>query len=279
MKNLIAGVEHWTMIGKENGRTYEIYVSKPKQPAPPCGYPVIYVLDGNAYFYMFKDVVKIQSVRSEKTGVIPAIVVGIGYPSEDHFSSEDRIYDFTLPALPQALPRRLDGSVWSKTGGADEFLYFIEEELKPKVQERFQIDQTKQTIFGHSLGGLFSLYTLFTKTDAFQTYFICSPSIWWNNEAVLEKEGQFIETLQRIENEIGIFLIVEGIGKDHMYRDAKALAERLIALECRKLRLEFHGAEEENHVSVVPTMLSRALRFIYLAKKTPSSRNVKGVSQ
>ncbi|KEK17521.1 IroE protein [Bacillus manliponensis] len=262
VKNLAVGVEHWTMIGKENGRTYEIYVSNPKQPAPPSGYPVIYVLDGNAYFQLFKDAVKIQSVRSEKTGVTPAIVVGIGYPSEDHFSSEDRVYDFTLPALQQALPKRPDGSGWSKTGGADEFFCFIEEELKQKVEECFPIDKMKQTIFGHSLGGLFSLYTLFAKTEAFQTYFICSPSIWWNNEAVLEKEAQFIETLQHVENEIGVFLTVEGIGKDHMYRDAKALSERLLALKHSKLRLEFHGAEEENHASVVPTMLSRALRFI-----------------
>ncbi|MGR5913571.1 hypothetical protein ACT7DA_04955 [Bacillus pacificus] len=48
---------------------------------------------------------------------------------------------------------------------------------------------------GHSLGGLFALHILFTNLNAFQNYFISSPSIWWNNQSVLEKEENLISEL------------------------------------------------------------------------------------
>ena len=37
------------MYSKLEGKEYQIHISKPKQPAPDSGYPVIYVLDGNAF--------------------------------------------------------------------------------------------------------------------------------------------------------------------------------------------------------------------------------------
>ncbi|MGQ0438519.1 hypothetical protein ACT4UT_11805 [Bacillus sp. B-TM1] len=33
------------------------------------------------------------------------------------------------------------------------------------------MDKGKQTLFGHSLGGLFALHILFTNINAFQNYF------------------------------------------------------------------------------------------------------------
>src|SRR3546814_8321170 len=52
-------------------------------------------------------------------------------------------------------------------------------ELKPLIAQRYPVDARRQTLFGHSYGGLFTLYTLFTKPQAFQGYVAASPSIWW----------------------------------------------------------------------------------------------------
>ena len=41
------------MYSKLEGKEYQIHISKPKQQALDSGYPVIYVLDGNAFFKHF----------------------------------------------------------------------------------------------------------------------------------------------------------------------------------------------------------------------------------
>ena len=39
-------------------------------------------------FQTFHEAVKIQSVRAEKLGVSPAVIVGVGYPIEGAFSGK-----------------------------------------------------------------------------------------------------------------------------------------------------------------------------------------------
>ncbi|KFN02796.1 alpha/beta hydrolase [Bacillus clarus] len=259
---ITSNTEQWKIYSTVENREYQIHISKPKQPAPDSGYPVIYVLDGNAFFQTFHEAIKIQSVRAEKTGVSPAIVVGIGYPIKGAFSGAERCYDFTPSILSENAPLKPDGKPWPKSGGAHNFLKFIEEELKPQIENSFEIDRGKQTIFGHSLGGLFALHVLFTNINAFQNYFISSPSIWWNNQSVLEKEGTFIKELNKENAEARVFLTVGGLEREHMVVDANALSERFLQLQHDKFRFKFYEAEGENHASVVPTSLSKGLRFI-----------------
>ena len=35
---------------RANGKDYRLFIATPLTPPPPGGYPVVYVLDGNAYF-------------------------------------------------------------------------------------------------------------------------------------------------------------------------------------------------------------------------------------
>src|SRR5690606_6091086 len=65
-------------------------------------------------------------------------------------------------------------------GGAKRFLDFLEDEVKPLVASRYKVDTQRQTLFGHSYGGLFAIYTLLTRPQAFQRYYASSPSLWWN---------------------------------------------------------------------------------------------------
>lgn len=122
------------------------------------------------------------------------------------FSGEERCYDFTPSVISKDAALKPDGKPWPKTGGAHHFFTFIEEELKPQIEKNFEIDKGKQTLFGHSLGGLFALHILFTNINAFQNYFISSPSIWWNNQSVLEKEGNLINELNKAKVKTGVFL-------------------------------------------------------------------------
>ena len=53
-------------------------VSKPFNADPGVAYPILYVLDGNVWFATATQTLAL-SVRDLK----PAIVVGIGYPTDD----------------------------------------------------------------------------------------------------------------------------------------------------------------------------------------------------
>lgn len=163
----IPHAEQWTMKSRTGHHDYQIMVYKPVEPPPPSGYPVIYLLDANSVFGTMVEAVRVQGRRPEKTGAIPAMIVGIGYPIAAPFSPH-RYYDFT-PKATTKYTRKPDGTPIPEQGGADEFLRFIEEELKPDMEQQFQIDRGRQAIFGHSLGGLFVIHALFTKPGLFDT--------------------------------------------------------------------------------------------------------------
>ncbi|SFX01774.1 hypothetical protein SAMN04487866_101212 [Thermoactinomyces sp. DSM 45891] len=251
-------IDRWIVRSKELNLPYHLDISVPTKPAPPTGYPVIYVLDGNAFFQTIQEQVRLQSKRSDKTGVHPSIVVSIGYPGDTDFNLPRRFYDFTAPSESE-VPPKPNGEKWPESGGAHQFLHFIETELKPFVLENYKVDEHKQTLFGHSLGGLFVLEVLFTKPQSFQGYIASSPSIWWNQCDVLTREAQFPSL---ISSKIRLFLTVGSLELDHMVKDATLLSERLQSLTHDTFQMSFHNAEFENHLSVVAATLSRALRFV-----------------
>jgi len=200
---------------KVHGRRYRVQIAMPWGPPPDGGYPVLYVLDGDAYFPSFAD-----AARSRWTfggELETAVVVGVCYP-DDNIGPVDldealrrRYFDLT-PSQPDdaamAIDRAYMGPV--KGGGAPRFLEVIETEVKPRVASLLPVNPARCSLFGHSLGGLFALYTLFTKPSAFDTYLSLSPSIWWNNRAVLDHEADFARRLTAGEASPRIFIGVGG---------------------------------------------------------------------
>ncbi|MFJ7954471.1 alpha/beta hydrolase [Lysinibacillus sp. NPDC096418] len=252
-------IKECILYSEDEKQPYRIMIAKPKKPAPAEGYPIIYTLDGNAFFQTFQDAVRIQSVRPDVTGVEPAIVIGIGYPDERDFIRERRFYDFT-PTPVQSNP--LNEKKWPKTGGAYLFLEFIEGTVKPYLNQYYSINLNKQTLFGHSLGGLFSLYVLFTKTNVFQNYIIGSPSIWWNEKEILNEESTFLSSFKNMDESVRVLIFVGSLEKDYMVTDARELYQRLIANSNKNIVSQFIELNGENHLSVVLSVISSSLRFL-----------------
>lgn len=261
----IFGTNQYEITSKYNDETYHIFVYQPSE-APPSekGFPVIYLLDGNAIFSSVVEAVRIQSRRPEKTGVIPAIVVAIGYPIIEPFSLT-RFKDYTIGKKAESEGvRRPDGSPWPEQGGAEQFLAFIEHELIPQMNERFHIDANRQTIFGHSLGGLLVLHTLFTKPHLFQSYIAGSPSIHWNESMILKEEQQFIENLKKDHKQLKLFIGLGELEKYHKNQikdKAQNMSKRLSIYEIFGLHVEFTEFTQEGHVSVLLPLINKALRF------------------
>lgn len=153
------------------GQRYRIFVTVPETPAPAAGYRVLYALDGNASFPLLSLMARTAARRSEAAPVI----VGIGYASAGDYDLAGRARDYTPPSA---------GAPGTE-GGADRFLDFIEQELKPLVRSLAAVDPQRQALYGHSFGGLCALHALFTRPGMFQTYIAASPSIWYRERIVL----------------------------------------------------------------------------------------------
>lgn len=265
-----------------SGAEFRIFVARPLLPPPPAGYPVIYMLDGNAAFGTMTEAVRLQSARPQATGVEPAIVVGIGYPTDLPLDPERRTFDYTPEVGRTALSPRPDGSPWPPTGGAAAFLDFIEDELKPMISAELPVDPRRQALFGHSFGGLFTLYALFKKPHAFRTYIAGSPSIWFGDRAILAAERDLPALLRDGAADLRVMIAVGAleqalspgeqqapagarraawIEKNRMVDNARELAGRLERLAPRGVRVAYEEFPGENHVSVIPALISRALRF------------------
>ncbi|WP_028596501.1 alpha/beta hydrolase [Paenibacillus assamensis] len=254
--------EHWVMRSQAEQRTYRIIVAQPLGEAPPSGYPVIYMLDGNCVLNTMVEALRLQCRRPEKTGVVPAVIVGIGYETESQFSP-DRFYDYT-PFPNTSILNKSDGSPLPQQGGAEAFLKFVEEEVKPQIESEFNIDRNRQALFGHSLGGLFTLYAMFSRPHAFQYYIAGSPSIHWNKEYLQELEQNFSARVKEEPHRIRLMLGAGELEKMHVAGNcAKAcqLSERLALLSDYGVHAEYKEFEGEGHVSVLPVLIARALRF------------------
>ncbi|MBA3996918.1 MAG: esterase [Candidatus Accumulibacter sp.] len=174
---VLPAAQQLDMRSAGSGHRYRIFVSVPAVPPPAAGYPVLYVLDGNAAFPVAAFLARSATNRRDVTGHPPPLVVGIGYPGDADFDVAARRRDYTVGL------EKPDAS--AKEGGAELFLDFIERELKPLIAARHPVDTTRQALFGHSFGGLFVLHVLFTRPASFSTYLASSPSIWWDDKRVL----------------------------------------------------------------------------------------------
>lgn len=271
IEKINCNTEKWMTYSKSKDLPYVLSISHPKKPAPPSGYPIIYVLDGNAFFQSVEESIRLQSRRADKTNVQKAIVVGIGYPTDDDFDTDRRFYDFTPSTKHHEIITRPNGDPYPENGGADIFINFLKNEVIPFIVEQYHVDQTRQILFGHSLGGLFVLHTLFNHPDLFQSYIASSPSIWWNKQAVLENESGFVSNIDILAKQTKLFLTIGSLETADMITNVKQLSERLSKHQTDGFRVEYHEADGENHISVVPTTLSRALRFVF-HEKIPATR-------
>jgi predicted alpha/beta superfamily hydrolase len=167
-----------TGVATPTGRHYRVLVAWPDGPPPATGWPVLYVLDGDDNFAATVSTARRLARAGARSGVEPGVVVGI--------ASEDlarRVLDYTPPAPGYAIPTGAPASGLA-TGGGDAFLDVMRDRIQPEIARRLKIDPNRQTILGHSFGGLLVLHALSARPNQFQTYVAISPSLWFGDGAV-----------------------------------------------------------------------------------------------
>lgn len=278
----LRGAVQFDMSSKISGRTYRIFVFRPPSDPPPGGYPVIVMTDGNMSFPAAATLDGMFALQGGKA----ALVVGVGYPADDDFTPfVQRNRDLT-PPTPLSGIRPIPGQPAPKLedyGGSEDFYRFLVEELRPAIAADYPVNPDDQTLYGHSLGGLFVLGVLFTQPGSFRGFVASSPSIWWNKRAVLKGEAAFAEQIKAGIATPRVLILVgadeqdppaslpPGMTRPQMKRlltqarmvdNARELAERLAAIKARPgYSVRFHALDDEDHLTVVPTSISRTLAF------------------
>ena len=235
-----------------NDYEYQLTIFVPDEAAPKEGFPVTIVLDGTRYARMLQDTLNNQLRNRAKTGVEAAIIVGIGHAEQD--IPNQRFYDFTAPAESYSFPMRRGKEMQPlPAGGADKLMRYITDQVLPHVAENFDVNPENVAIYGHSLGGLFVLWSYLQHPNVFTKYVALSPSIWWNNHELLD-------TLQTadVTNPVPLYITVGGEEGD-MVEDALKFHE---VARNKGIESEFYIAQHENHASIIPTTMSRVLRFL-----------------
>jgi len=175
---------------KANGETYRIHVALPPGMEPGARYPVVYLLDADWHFPLMAETVRLLV---EAGDIAPVIVVGIGYRVTRPMETITlRTRDFTVAGdrPHEELIRKIVGEGPAiRTGGAEAFLAFIQQELKPAIAARFPADNGRTALFGHSLGGTFGLNVLFRHPESFTAYGLSSPPVLWGEEEALKLEA------------------------------------------------------------------------------------------
>ncbi|MBE6053259.1 MAG: alpha/beta hydrolase [Clostridium sartagoforme] len=211
--------------------------------------PLILVLDGGYYFDVVNACVKQQKQVSAKTGVKPAIVVGIFH--QEFEKKEKRFLDFTAPSEKYFIDEKRKAIIPKSLGGSENFNKFIEKELLPIIEANLNFDKSNMTIIGHSLSGYYVLWNLLKGSNLYKNIISFSPSVWWNDYEILDFP------VLKYDNR-NIFIGVgerEGYmveGAEKIYKKIKNFNENC----------SIYVAPEENHGSVVVTSISRALRYI-----------------
>ncbi|ARU88595.1 alpha/beta hydrolase [Pseudomonas sp. M30-35] len=205
--------EHFDLSSADNQRHYRVYLAIPKQPAPASGYPVLYMLDGNAALTTLKD---------QWFSALPEtpLLVMIGYAGERVINAPARTLDYT-PAPQAGQPFVTPGRM---AGGASAFMQLIEGQIKPVVEAKYPLDKQRRSLWGHSFGGLFVLNTLFTQPQSFNRYIAASPSLWWQSGLILEIEKQLPADAQ------GQLLIVHGELEGQAQKGREVPKERAAAM-------------------------------------------------
>lgn len=233
---------------------YRVFISVPEDEAPADGFPVVYLMDGNAFFSSAVITSKkLMHPRFENKQ--PAIIVGLGYPIEGTHDTERRWLDLTPPTLaPPVMPKKHMERFKDMTfGGGKQTLSLLVDDIRPWLIKQYPINEDQQILFGHSLGGLFTLYALNTRPEAFNGYSAISPSLWWNNgylKPLLAKQ----ESTSRTDKQI--FIVMGEQEADYMLEDAQWAQDRFTE---QGLHSEYRILPYMNHGTVAPPALTMAL--------------------
>ncbi|HMU46703.1 MAG TPA: alpha/beta hydrolase-fold protein [Chitinophagaceae bacterium] len=229
------------------GQEYELQILLPSgYSVSEKKYPVVYLMDSQWDFPLVKSIYGQQYYD----GFIPElIVVGVTWGGVNPNPDSLRARDYT-PTKENRL---------SQSGGADQFLSFMKNELFPFIEKNYRARTDDRVLMGCSLGGLITLYTLFTQPELFTGYAAASPAIGWDREVIRKYEADFSK--KKFNKAVRLYLTVGDVerGRPGFEKFAEMLKEKNYPM----LSVGSRVLENTGHSGTKSETFSRGLQYIF----------------
>lgn len=225
-------------------------------------YPVLYMTDGDAHMGHTASTIEFLTGNGR---ISDLIVVGI--------TNTDRTRDLT-PV--KSTNKNAAGELQFPTsGGADNFLKFIETELIPQIEKQYRV-QPYRILAGHSLGGLFAIHSMISRPGVFNSYVAVSPSLQWENGEALKRAEEFLKNQKEMKATLFVSLGNEPGAIGESFDNFR---EFLSKTNIKGFEWQAERMADEDHGSVVLRSHYFGLRKVYegwQAPRDPQSGAVAG---
>jgi predicted alpha/beta superfamily hydrolase len=257
----IPGVTTLKLKSAVLGEEREILVRTP--PGYETGntrYPVLYMTDGDAHIAHTSSTVDFLARNGRMSELI---IVGI--------TNTDRMRDLSPTHVKTA--GATGGPQFPTSGGADNFLKFIETELIPDIEKRYRVSPYR-ILAGHSLGGLFVIHAMTSRPELFNSYISASPGLNWDNQVAVKRAEDFFKT-RKEWNGLLYFTLGNEPGLEDGFHQLKQV---LTKQQTKGFQWEAQQMDDEDHGSVVLRSHYFGLRKIYDGWQMPRDPNTGAVA-
>ncbi|MBW8375590.1 MAG: alpha/beta hydrolase [Stenotrophomonas sp.] len=269
---VLPDTEAWT-VRDPLGREYPIWVALPAgyERDTHLRYPVLYVTDALYSFPLARSVRNM--VGQGGAHLAPFILVGLP-PQQGLSSQQSRSRDYT-PTQPvrRTGDDYTDGITY---GGAAHYRDFLADHVLPQVEARYRTDPAQRAFAGNSYGGLFGAYALLTRPAMFQRYILSSPSLWFDQHVINRIEADYADAHADLNARVLLSIGAHETpasdapfaARNDMVAHTRSFAERLRGRGYPGLWLETRVVADEDHLTVYPVMLTRALLALFPSRST-----------
>ncbi len=238
----------YAIHSEEAGRDLQMMVSLPgdyDSSGPETHYPVLYAVDGQWHHALLG--AALGALHYDRSA-LNSIVVSVTWKGDVSDAERLRFEDLT-PTPVEEFPN---------AGRADKFLDFMELELIPHVEETYRVSEDRALI-GSSLGGLYTIYALFTRPSLFTDYIATSPSVGWDDMLLSKHLDGFADT--GLDSKVRLYLARGGLEIWNTVIDD--FARSLQARNIENLEVDFEIIDGAGHGSVNPEAYTRGLHYIF----------------
>jgi len=162
--------------------------------------------------------------------------------------------------------RRRDYSPWPNdtydhpTGEAENFRAYIEDELIPRVEADLGLAGEDRTLYGHSMGGLFTVWRMLEQdptAPTFTRFAAASPALFWGGGAILDVHEEVTDLPYRAQTGFGSLEPVQLVGYTEL------LLERLEASEHEGLDHRHDEVDRAVHDETWEATFALALEWLH----------------
>lgn len=237
--------ETFTISSKILGETRRINVYLPPgyTESAKANFPVLYMPDGG----LAEDFLHVAGLLQVSVGnetMRPFLLVGI--------ENTERRRDMTGPTENEK-----DKKIAPRVGGSAAFRKFIRQELMPQIKMRYRTT-AETAIVGESLAGLFVIETFLLEPDLFDTYIAFDPSLWWNNQKLVDGAAARLRTRPKLDKT----LYLASSGEDTA-EITQRFAEVLARNTASGLRWHYEKMPEEKHSTIYHPAALKAFRTVF----------------